>query len=193
MATLILDRNERTRFGPGAAASPLRTWLAGDWALLFSHPHDFANYDVEADRWLVLLQRAFENARVRPVALACGSSADAAMDGWLVEVTEARMCVTLGDDLPHIADFGLHALRGAIERANSRFVMIIDAALHLRRTFAYSPRDRLPSLFDLIATAEKVRAGQAAASLRALPADRAPKHLTYTALLRPLQALARRA
>jgi hypothetical protein len=192
MARLILDRNGRTRSGARAAASPLRAWLDGSWALLFSQHDDFANYDVEADRWLILLQDAFENAQVRPIALASGLREDME-GGWLAEVSEGRTCVTLGDDLPRIADFRLHALRGAIERASSRFVMIIDAELHLRRTFAYSPQDRLPSIFDLIATAEKVRGGDAANSTRSLPEDPASTQATHTPLLRHAHALARRA
>ena len=52
------------------AAPALRRWLHGRWALLFSHPDDFAAYGFESDRWLVHVQEAFAATDIRPLALA---------------------------------------------------------------------------------------------------------------------------
>ena len=67
-------------------AAALRRWLHGRWALLFSHPDDFAAYGFESDRWLVHVQEAFAAADVRPLALADRQEA-----GW---VTEVGGCIT---------------------------------------------------------------------------------------------------
>jgi hypothetical protein len=68
------------------AAPAVRRWLHGRWALLFSHPDDFAAYGFESDRWLVHVQEAFAATDIRPLALAGGHEA-----GW---VTEAGGCTT---------------------------------------------------------------------------------------------------
>jgi hypothetical protein len=160
MATLLLDRDGADLERRSATCS-LRAWLKRDWGLLFSHPDDFAQHDVEADRWLVLLQDAFAEARVRPIALASSSSAGAS--GWLTQVNAdlARVSLAEAHPLPQSADSQLHALRETLERSGSRFVMMTDEGLRPRRTFEYLVHDHRPSLFDLIATAAKVRTGVA--------------------------------
>jgi hypothetical protein len=82
--------------------------------------------------------------------------------------------VSLADSQPalEIADFQLRVLSEAIECSSFRFVMMIDEELRLRRTFEYSMLDRRPSLFDLIATAAKVRAGTARPALEGAPMRR---------------------
>ena len=80
-----------------AATCSLRAWLNDDWALLFSHPDDFAQHDVEADRWLVLLHDAFAAAGVRPIAL--GSSSSAGAFGWLTQVNADSARVSLASEL----------------------------------------------------------------------------------------------
>ena len=48
MSTLTLNFDDRAtgHLLPGS----LRTWLHGNWALLFSHPDDFAYHNFETDR-----------------------------------------------------------------------------------------------------------------------------------------------
>lgn len=113
-------------------AAALRRWLHGRWALLFSHADDFAVYGFESDRWLVHVQEAFAAADIRPLALADRQEAS-----W---VTEVGGCTTTL----------------ALDRS-ARFVMTLDASLRPRRTFIYTPRDRLPSPMDLAARAREVR------------------------------------
>jgi hypothetical protein len=48
-------------------------------------------------------------------------------------------------------------LFSAIVSATTRFVMIVDESLHLRRTFAYSPGDRLPSPIELATMTARLR------------------------------------
>ena len=158
MATLLLDTEGSIESRP--AVRSLQDWLSGAWGLLFSHPDDFAPNDVEADRWLVLLEQSFAVARVRPFALASDQNAC----GWLAHVNgepingeQARVVLAEANYLPHIFDFRVHALREAIARSDSRFVIMLDDGLRLRRTFKYSLQDRLPSLFDLVAMIGQIR------------------------------------
>lgn len=53
----------------GGSNISLREWLDGRWAVLFSHPDDFVQCDLEFDRWLGLVDEAFARARIRPLAL----------------------------------------------------------------------------------------------------------------------------
>jgi hypothetical protein len=117
-------------------AVAVRRWLHGRWALLFSHPDDFACYGFESDRWLVHVQEAFVASDIRPLALDGRGEA-----GW---VTEVGGCTTT-----LAFDFG----------ADARFVMTLDGSLRLRRTFIYTQRDRLPSPMDLATLARGVRDG----------------------------------
>ena len=128
------------KYDPSTPDSPLpavavRRWLHGRWALLFSHPDDFASYGFESDRWLVHVREAFAAADIRPLALTGRHDA-----GW---VTEVGGCTTT---------FGSAAFGPA-----ARFVMTLDGRLRLRRTLIYAQRDRLPSPMDLAVLARDLR------------------------------------
>jgi hypothetical protein len=161
MATLLL-RIEETFADRSPVAltlsSALRPWLGGHWALLFSHADDFACRDLESDRWAVVMEQSLASSRVRPLALA-SRAAVAESGGWVTQVGGA--CVALAPEEPHrgprLFDPQARALRDAVARASSRFVMVIDESLRLRRTFAYAPGDRLPSPLDFAAMAGRLR------------------------------------
>lgn len=136
--------------------SSVRKWLRGNWALLFSHADDFASYGFEADRWLMMVRQACASADVRPLALACSSNHS---PSWVTEVGGRGVTVPTDDTrrYPMLRDAYQLLLCEAINGAESRFVMILDDALRLRRTFAYAANDRLPSPIDLIAMTKKLR------------------------------------
>jgi hypothetical protein len=159
MATLSLIRRGAIFDRTLANASPLISWLQGNWGLLFSHPDDFAQQDLEADRWTALVQDAFTQARVRPLTLVSGARRDSGT--WITQMQNGKGPVLILDTPRHLrsdfVDMNSDDLRRALCRAPSRFVMMIDASLRLRRTFAYSLQDRLPSLLDFAATVDKLR------------------------------------
>ncbi len=141
--------------GPLPTAA-LRRWLHGRWALLFSHPDDFAAYGFESDRWLLHVQEAFAATDIRPLALTGRHE-----PGWVTEVGGCATSLVLDEiqRYPVARDSREEALRSAAFDPAARVVMTLDAALRLRRTFVYRQRDRLPSPMDLAALAKSSRDG----------------------------------
>jgi hypothetical protein len=135
-------------------AVALRRWLHGRWALLFSYPDDFAAYGFESDRWLVHVQEAFAASEVRPLALAGRHAA-----GWVSEVGGCTTSLPLEEiqRYPVARDSREEMARSAAFEPSARFVMTLDAALRLRRTFVYTKTGRLPSPMDLAMLAKGVR------------------------------------
>ena len=138
------------------SAAAVRRWLHGRWALLFSHPDDFASYGFESDRWLVHVQEALTTADIRPLALAGPHEAS-----WVTDVGGCTTTLALDEiqRYPVARDSHEEALRCAAFGPAARFVMTLDASLRLRRTFVYTQRDQLPSPMDLAALARGVREG----------------------------------
>jgi hypothetical protein len=138
----------------------LRAWLAGRWAILFSHPADFVEEHLEMDRWLSVLAQGFSARGVAAVALHRTTAAPE--QGWLGRLAAlSRDCAaTLSLDLPQAAaptDFAAGALRVDIAHSGPRFAMIIDADLRRRRTLRYRPPDGPPSPLELIGWAVALR------------------------------------
>jgi hypothetical protein len=137
----------------------LRQWLAGRWALLFSHPDDFADYGFETDRWLVYLRNAFDSLRLRPLAIGHDDAS-----GW---VSQAG-----GRFIPgyEAAEF-LPPLSSCTQPRKGQgmadhFVTILDGGARARRTILYSPAGEIPSLIELAHTATRVREQLLPASIR---------------------------
>lgn len=149
-------------FFEGPLTAPaVRRWLHGRWALLFSHPDDFAAYGFESDRWLVHVQEAFVATGIRPLALASNHEA-----GWVQEAGGCTTSLALEEiqRYPVARDSREEVLRAAAFAPAARFVMTLDSALRLRRTFVYTQREGLPSPMDLAALAKGVREGSSAAN-----------------------------
>lgn len=141
-------------------ASSLRPWLADRWAILFSHPEDFSQEELEMDRWISIVGRTFRGHGVAPVALArIGRDPQ---QGWLGRLavlnSETAAVLTLDSPLSGIpADLSADALREHIARSGPRFAMIVDCDLRCRRTLSYRLPAGLPSPLDLIGWAVALR------------------------------------
>lgn len=116
----------------------LRKWLRGRWALVFSHPDDFADYGFEADRWIDQVKEAFDADSIAAVAISTRAPGDHA--GWIPAVGGCFISQRTFDSIVSCSP-------------GRRFVMALDEALQLRRTFLYSGTDRLPSPIGLAAWA----------------------------------------
>jgi len=156
MATLSLSRHtdREHRF-----AVSLEDWLHGKWGLLFSHAEDFAFLDLEIDRWLAVIANAFAQRQIRAIALE--SRRPGYRLNWITQIQGHETEVFLDNALPSYVDetqFNAIVLASAICKAPSRFVMIVDTNLRLRRTFAYDEGARLPSVLDFVAMIDQLTA-----------------------------------
>lgn len=113
----------------------LKKWLRGRWALVFSHPDDFANYGFEADRWIDQVKQAFAADSIAAVAV--GTRAPGEHAGWITAVGGCFISQRTFESIVFPCSFG------------RRFVMALDSELQLRRTFLYSGADRVPSPIGL--------------------------------------------
>jgi len=159
MATLMLETPE-----PHNDSVPLRQWLRGGWAVLFSHPNDFIRCELEMDRWLAVVRRAFTATRIRPLALA-GRAAQA-VGSWIAEVSDDTRRVLLAEPRrPQVRSFDLRAaaLRAEIEALGTgRFVMVVDDSLYRRRTYTYGTFADVPSPLEFLGWADAARMRQPA-------------------------------
>lgn len=140
-------------------ASSLRGWLADRWAILFSHPDDFAQGELETDRWVSVLSRSFRGCGVAPVALARPGSTPE--QGWLGNLAalyhESAAILELASAPGTLADLSAGALRARIARCGPRFAMIVDSKARCRRALSYRLPAELPSPLDLIGWAVSLR------------------------------------
>jgi hypothetical protein len=170
VATLLLAAHTSSGTVQLTSAS-LRSWLRGDWAILFSHPDDFVSHDLEMDRWLVVTRQAFAGRGIRPMALA-----SAALDPqrcWITEVSGDPRSVLLEDpSQQHFGPVDLQTpvLREALEQKERRFVMIIDGELRRQKTFSYDTLSGLPSPLEFLGWAEALRTKQMATHQESSPA-----------------------
>src|SRR5450755_3722323 len=117
----------------------LRDWLAGDWALLFSHPADFQDQGLESDRWLEILRDEFRARAVRPIA--CRRPAGVPDGSWVGElICDHRLLrlESVSGAQDGVIDMAARNLRHDILELPPRFVLIVDASLQRRGVLKYS-------------------------------------------------------
>jgi alkyl hydroperoxide reductase subunit AhpC len=161
MATLVLANQDQIgEHEDGTESVSLRTWLREGWAVLFSHPLDFVRCDFEMDRWLAVIQGAFNGTRVRPLALAANGAVAAA--SWIAAVSGDSRRVVLCAASPGGRDLPATRLHSAIASLTAeRFVMVVDESLGKRRTFLYDTLDQVPSPLEFLGWADAARARRA--------------------------------
>jgi len=152
MTLVFPERRSDTSIGFSSSV-PLREWLGGHWAILFSHPGDFDREELERDRWLSVLSRSLSTQGVRVMRVATYvHDAQAASHGWLSEL--GCGCAAVLSVAPPLQgtmlDFRAGSLRAEIARSGPRFAMIIDPDLRCRRTLHYRVPVDLPSPIDLV-------------------------------------------
>ena len=147
MATLYLNHINRS-------LRPLREWLDGDWALLFSHPLDFQDHSLEQDRWVEILRNEFHARGTRPIAYRRDGGEPER--GWISELMEddRRLLLTTHEAI----DIPARQLRDQIACiAAARFVLLLDESLGSRAVVKYESARAAISAFDLIGVIDMVR------------------------------------
>jgi alkyl hydroperoxide reductase subunit AhpC len=149
--------SEDSLYSAQLTVATLRDWLQGRWGLLFSHPHDFASYGFEMDRWLVHTQQALAASRVAALAIANGS--DAPQSSWINEIGGADIVIRWSDAhrIGGVMQARERSLISTVINQTTRFVLVIDESLRPRRTYAYSPTDRLASPIELAWMTHRLR------------------------------------
>lgn len=163
---LVLSETRPDGFAGPSSNPSLHEWLGGCWAILFSHPGDFDQEQLERDRWLNVVSRSFDQHRVRALALApCGIDRHAASLGWLSGLGDGSAAVLSTASPPRDAPLALRAsaLRAQIARSGPRFAMIIDPDLCCRRIVRYPAPVDLPSPIELVGWAVALRDRQRSA------------------------------
>lgn len=160
MTTLVYPESRPNASTGLASTLSLREWLGGHWAILFSHPGDFDQEQLERDRWLSILGRSFSMHSMRPVALArYGYDARETCSGWITELGDGcAAALSTAPPVPGaVLDLRASALRAEIARSGPRFAMIIDPDLRCRRTLHYRIAADLPSPMELVGWAVALR------------------------------------
>lgn len=161
MATLIFtDQTDVTTFATDSRVS-LREWLAGKWAVLFSHPEDFAPHPSTPSGFITMLADDFAACRVRPVTL--GNNARTT-PSWLdyAGADNTKIVVAVGDSDGRVVDLGEHTLARKIARLATPFVMVIDANARCRSTITYRTlhTGRARTIRDVLTVVEVLRRGE---------------------------------
>jgi hypothetical protein len=129
----------------------LRKGLRGRWALLFSHPDDFAHHGFEADRWVEQVKQTFQAESI--VALAVGARV-AGSPEWMAAIGGSYISQRTFDSIIERSGGRDYREDRGSER---RYVMILDGELQVRRTILYARTDRVPSPIGLASLAAVCR------------------------------------
>jgi alkyl hydroperoxide reductase subunit AhpC len=140
MATLIVS-DSSTRFEQAASVTlRLQEWLQGHWAIVFSHPEDFAPHPTTPRGFLShvfneLLQRGVK-------AIALGTDVFAEQRSWLDDASDDDAVVVLASDKDAaVVDITEHALGTKLANMHSRFAMVLDEHGRCRSTMNYRARN----------------------------------------------------
>jgi hypothetical protein len=154
MTTLALADRLETYGQRVSGGNSLRTWLAGRWAIVFSHPDDFAQEQWEMDRWISVLSRSLSGHDVAAIALArTAHDSRENVLGQLAALGGEFAAVLTLEPRPSASA----PLSADIASSGPRFAMIIDADPRCRRVLSYRLPAELPSPLDLIGWAVALR------------------------------------
>jgi len=161
MATLTLTHKTDAASGK----TRLREWLGGNWAVLFSHPEDFAPHPTTPEGFITLLADDFAACGVKPISLGDDSTAVSWLDfagadttnivldtepesGQVVDLAERRLALQLERTL---------ALK--LQRVAARFVIVLDEKARCRTTITYDARHtgRHRTVEDILRVVEILR------------------------------------
>jgi alkyl hydroperoxide reductase subunit AhpC len=153
MATLLLSPSASEGVSQWEAPIGLGSWLGRRWGMLFSHPDDFVQCDLELDRWITLARRTFDLNGVYPVALAMS---DQRLDaGWVTQLTGDTRGIWLStpnapdDEQQNGRHLKADILQVRLHSSRRRVVVIIDSNMKRRWSHTYDFPSSVPSPLEL--------------------------------------------
>jgi alkyl hydroperoxide reductase subunit AhpC len=145
MATLTLSKTtDVTSSAATTRKARLREWLGGQWAVLFSHPEDFAPHPTTPEGFITLLADDFAACGAKPISLDDGRGEEST-PSWLDFAGADTTNVVLNSDVEsaHVVDLAERTLSMKLERlashSASRFVIVLDEKARCRTTITYNP------------------------------------------------------
>lgn len=137
----------------------LRQWLNGHWAIVMSHPDDFAPHPSTPCGFVNRLADDVLAAGVKPIAF--GHSLEPLAPSWLDHAVNDDSVVLLDHDSECVVDLAEKALASQLSTLRRPFVLILDDNARSRTTLQYrreSLHDRPCALRDLLEIVDVLRA-----------------------------------
>ena len=125
-------------FDRDPAAVSLCEWLAGQWAILFSNPEDFAPHPSTPAGFHAQIAGQFEELRVKPLALAVSTSEPGHQ--WLRDIDGASASIRLAGTNAGgatVIDFIGCALESKLRNIETPYVAVLDELGRCRLTIRY--------------------------------------------------------
>jgi len=166
MATLTLSHTTDVPSSSTASTqrTPLREWLGGQWAVLFSNPEDFAPHPTTPEGFITLLADDFAACGAKPISFDAGSGTEST-PSWLDFAGTDATKIVLNSDAQagQIVDLAERTLAMKLDRLlnqlPSRFVIVLDEKARCRTTITYnrSPTARNRTIEDVLTVVQVLR------------------------------------
>ena len=136
----------------------LREWLQGHWAVVCSHPDDFAPPRGTPEGFVTCIAEGLRTERVKMIGFDCTLEPPPA--SWLDHAVNDDSIVVLDGECATVVDLAEHALAAKLAALTQPFVVIVDDRGRVRTTLKYRYGDRSRTLFDIVELVAILRAGE---------------------------------
>ena len=149
---------------------PLREWLDGHWAIVMSHPDDFAPRPTTPIGYAHHIADAVLASGVKPIAFE--ASLEQVKPNWLDHTVNDDAVVVLDRSTDRIVDLAERMLSTKLATLKHRFVVFLDERGRCRRTMEYreeslqSRRCTISALLEVVAALRGTGAIAAKRTLR---------------------------
>ena len=150
MPTLRLASSERrgTYCASHERIRSLRDWLQGDWAVVCSHPDDFAPPRGTPEGFVTCIAEGLRAERLKMIGF--DRTLEPPPASWLDHSVNDDSIVVLDGDDATVVDLAEHALAAKLAELTQPFVVIVDDRGRVRTTLKYRYGDRSRTLFDIV-------------------------------------------
>lgn len=159
MPTLRLASSKRrgAYYASHECVRSLRDWLQGDWAVVCSHPDDFAPPRGTPEGFVTCIAEGLRAERIKLIAF--DRTPEPPPASWLDHSVNDDSIVVLDRDAADVVDLAEHALAAKLAELTQPFVVIVDGRGRVRTTLKYRHGDRSRTLFDIVELVTVLRDG----------------------------------